>query len=104
MPHSDVEPLAKVRTKIVATLGPSCRDAATLRHMILAGVDVVRLNFSHGTHEDHSAALTLVRELSQSLGRIVGVLQDLGGPKLRLGPIPGDQVECLLGETFRAGG
>jgi pyruvate kinase len=100
VPAAEIEPLGKVRTKIVATLGPSCRDPAILRRMILAGVDVVRLNFSHGTHDEHSAALRTVREVAQSLGRVIGVLQDLGGPKIRLGPIPGDVVECRLGGAF----
>ena len=100
MPNREIEAMGKVRTKIVATLGPSCRDPEILRRMILAGVDAVRLNFSHGTHDEHSAALRAVREISESLGRIVGVLQDLGGPKIRLGPIPGDAVDCPRGETF----
>jgi pyruvate kinase len=96
----EIEPLTKVRTKIVATLGPASRDPEVIGRMIAAGVDLFRLNFSHGTPADHSAALSAVQEQSRALGRVVGVLQDLGGPKIRVGPIPGDQVECRRGEDF----
>ncbi len=85
-----------IRTKIVATIGPASRDPAVLRQLMEAGVSVFRLNFSHGTHEEHSAALANIRAISSELGRHVAVLQDLCGPKMRLGPIPGDQVECPL--------
>jgi pyruvate kinase len=96
-----VEPLGQVRTKIVATLGPASRDPETLRRLIEAGVDVFRLNFSHGTHDEHTAVLRAVRGEAESAGREVGVLQDLGGPKIRLGPIPGDSVSCELGAEFQ---
>jgi pyruvate kinase len=89
-----------VRTKIVATIGPASRAPGVLRQLIGAGVSVFRLNFSHGTHEEHSAVLADIRALSREMGRHVGVLQDLCGPKMRLGPIPGDLVECPLGEEF----
>jgi pyruvate kinase len=92
--------LPPVRTKIVATIGPASRTPPVLRALIGAGVSVFRLNFSHGTHEEHSAALADIRAISRELGRHVGVLQDLCGPKMRLGPIPGDLVECPLGEEF----
>lgn len=94
------EPLGKVRTKIVATVGPASRSPAMVRALIEAGVDVFRLNFSHGTHEEHAAMLREIREASAEMGQLVAVLQDLGGPKIRLGPIPGDMVECRLGDTF----
>src|SRR5437660_988637 len=90
------EPLGQVRTKIVATVGPASRDPATLRALVEAGVDVFRLNFSHGNHDEHSATLAAVREAAGACDRVVAVLQDLGGPKIRLGPIPGDAVECHL--------
>src|SRR5262245_40332466 len=96
----NADALPPIRTKIVATLGPASRDPAVLRRLIEAGVNVFRLNFSHGTHEEHSAVLADVRALSREAGRHVGVLQDLCGPKMRLGPIPGDLVECHLGEVF----
>ena len=94
------EPLGKVHTKIVATVGPASREPATLRALIEAGVDVFRLNFSHGTQDEHTGTLGAIRQAADDCGRIVAVLQDLGGPKIRLGDIPGDAVECHLGDTF----
>jgi pyruvate kinase len=94
------EPLAKVRTKIVATVGPASRGPAQLRALIEAGVDVFRLNFSHGSHDEHSETLLSIRTVAEEAGRVVAVLQDLCGPKIRLGPIPGDAVDCHLGEVF----
>ena len=95
-----VEPTGKVSTKIVATIGPASRDPAVLRKLVDAGVDVFRLNFSHGTHDEHSATLRAIRAVAEASGRSLAVLQDLGGPKIRLGPIPGDEVECPLGQEF----
>lgn len=92
--------LPPVRTKIVATIGPASRSPAVLRQLVEAGVNVFRLNFSHGTHEEHTAVLADIRAQSRAAGRHVAVLQDLCGPKMRLGPIPGDLVECPLGEEF----
>jgi pyruvate kinase len=88
------------KTKIIATVGPACRSPEILRRLIDAGVTVFRLNFSHGSHEDHSAFLTDIRALALGIGRHIAVLQDLCGPKIRLGAIPGDLVECPLGEEF----
>jgi pyruvate kinase len=90
----------RIRTKIVATIGPASRSPEGLRQLIEAGVNVFRLNFSHGTHEEHSAVLAEIRRLSRQMDRHVAVLQDLCGPKIRLGNIPGDQVDCQLGEEF----
>jgi pyruvate kinase len=92
--------LPTFRTKIVATIGPASRAPATLRRLIDAGVSVFRLNFSHGTHDEHATVLAAIRAVSRDAGRHVAVLQDLCGPKMRLGPIPGDLVECPLGEEF----
>jgi pyruvate kinase len=92
--------LPAIRTKIVATVGPASRSPDVLRRLIDAGVNVFRLNFSHGTHDDHSALLATIRHTSREAGRHIAVLQDLSGPKIRLGPIPGDLVECPLGEEF----
>jgi pyruvate kinase len=94
MTDSHIEPLGKVRTKIVATLGPASRDPVTLRKLAQAGADIFRLNFSHGTHEEHSAAIRMIRQISDELGRQLSVLQDLCGPKIRLGTIPGESVAC----------
>lgn len=88
------------RTKIVATIGPASRSPDVLRKLIESGVDVFRLNFSHGTHEEHSAVLADIREISNGMGQHVAILQDLCGPKMRLGEIPGDVVDCRLGDEF----
>src|SRR4051794_30083387 len=100
MPNHPVEPLCQVRTKIVATVGPASRDPSVIRAMVEAGADVFRLNFSHGTHDEHSRALAAIRAVGDETGRRIAVLQDLGGPKIRLGPIPGDSVECAPGDEF----
>ena len=78
------------RTKIVATVGPASSDQATLREMIAAGVDVFRLNFSHGDADEHAARIRLIRAAAAELEREVGILGDLPGPKLRLGELEGD--------------
>jgi pyruvate kinase len=95
-----VAELVANRTKIVATVGPASSSPDVLRMLLGAGADVFRLNFSHGTHEQHSAVLHDIRALSRQMDRHVAVLQDLCGPKMRLGSIPGDVVECPTGETF----
>lgn len=76
------------KTKIVATLGPSSNDYHTIKTLINEGVNVARLNFSHGTHEEHLARLEHVRQASEELDKPVAVLQDLQGPKIRCGVIP----------------
>ncbi len=75
------------KTKIIATVGPASNNKDTLRELINSGVDVFRLNFSHGTHEDHKKVIGFVRELNQELGSHVCLLQDLQGPKIRLGEV-----------------
>ena len=75
------------RTKIVCTLGPATAEIETIRSMIDAGMDVVRLNFSHGTHADHKQLITRVRQASREMGRRIPILQDLQGPKIRIGPM-----------------
>lgn len=92
--------LPPIRTKIVATIGPASRSPEMLRRLVTAGVDVFRLNFSHGTHEEHTAVLAEIRAASREAGRHVAVLQDLCGPKMRLGPIPGGEVQCPVGKEF----
>ncbi|NMM26221.1 MAG: pyruvate kinase [Glaciimonas sp.] len=88
------------RTKIVATLGPACDDAATLKLMIEAGVSVVRLNFSHGTAQDHQNRAAMVREIAARLGRPVAILCDLQGPKIRIGKFKNGQVTLTVGAEF----
>ncbi|MFV0308626.1 MAG: pyruvate kinase [Desertimonas sp.] len=89
------------RTKIVATIGPATSEPAAIERLLRAGVDVVRLNLSHGNPEDHLRRLGELRELAQRLGRPVGVLADLPGPKVRAGPFPPDGAELLPGEPCR---
>jgi pyruvate kinase len=88
------------RTKIVATLGPSCSDAKTLDRMMEAGIDVVRLNFSHGSAQDHIDRAELVRSLARARGRAVGVLVDLQGPKIRIGKFKDGKITLAKGDTF----
>jgi pyruvate kinase len=93
------------RTKIVATIGPASRDPEVLVRMVEAGMDVARLNFSHGTAEEHEATAQLVRQAAGRAGRPVALLQDLPGPKLRIGALAEGTVELKAGEhvTFECG-
>src|SRR3712207_5898809 len=88
------------RTKIVATLGPASSDTETLGRMIDAGLDVVRMNFSHGTADEHAARVELVRSLAKKAARAVGVLVDLQGPKIRIGKFTEGKVTLRGGEKF----
>ena len=87
-------------TKIVATLGPASSDPAVLERMVRAGVDVVRLNFSHGTADDHLARATLIKEISRKTGRTVGIMCDLQGPKIRVGKFRDGKVTLQKGQSF----
>jgi pyruvate kinase len=87
-------------TKIVATLGPASSDAEVLERLILAGVDVVRLNFSHGTAQDHIARATLVREIAAKFRRSIAILADLQGPKIRVGKFAEGRITLEKGATF----
>ncbi len=88
------------RTKIVATMGPASSDQKVLEQMIRAGVDVVRMNFSHGTAQDHVARAEKVRAAAAACGRIVGILADLQGPKIRVGKFEHDKIVLNNGATF----
>jgi len=102
-------------TKIVATLGPASSDPAVLERMVRAGVDVVRLNFSHGTAEDHLKRAELVKEIGRKTGRTVAIMCDLQGPKIRIGRFKDGKValekgarfsldaDCELGDAARVG-
>jgi pyruvate kinase len=98
------------RTKIVATLGPASQTAEILDRMLAAGVDVVRLNFSHGTPQEHLRRLETARHAADARGVSLAVLQDLPGPKLRVGPLPGGSLvleegkEAVLTSWDAAGG
>ncbi len=88
------------RTKIVATLGPATDDPAVLADMIRAGVDVVRVNFSHGHFDDHARRIGRVREAAERAGRCVGILGDLRGPKIRIERFAAGRVELREGDRF----
>ncbi len=88
------------RTKILATLGPATDDQRVLDNLIAAGVDVVRVNFSHGSHEEHRKRVEMVRDRARASGRQVGVLMDLQGPKIRTGRFRDGPVELGDGERF----
>ena len=84
-------------TKIVATIGPASRDTGVLERLIEAGMDVARLNFAHGTPEHHAETIGLIRRAAENVGREVGVLQDVPGPKLRIGPVANDVANLETG-------
>jgi pyruvate kinase len=94
------------RTKIVATIGPASREPDTLLRMVEAGMDVARVNYSHGTLEEHAETVRRVRDAGGRAGRPIAILQDLPGPKLRIGPLGEDIVELKPGDrlTFICGG
>lgn len=86
--------------KIVATLGPATQDADMIRQLFQAGVDVFRLNFSHGTHDEHALKIKMIRSIEQEFGHPIGILMDLQGPKLRVGTFEKDAVQLETGATF----
>ena len=88
------------RTKIIATLGPATDDPEKLKKLLIAGVDLVRLNFSHGKAEDHIRRVEMVREISKTLGKEIGVLADLQGPKLRIARFKNKKINLILGKEF----
>ena len=87
-------------TKIVATLGPASSDPAVLERLLIAGVDVVRLNFSHGRAEDHIALANRVREVAAKVGKPVALMADLQGPKIRVGTFAEGRVLLEAGAAF----
>lgn len=86
--------------KIVATIGPSSSDEKTIRNLFKAGVDIFRLNFSHGTHEDHAERLAMIRNIEKDIGRPIGVLADMQGPKLRVGTFTNGKESLKKGQKF----
>ncbi|HUP18786.1 MAG TPA: pyruvate kinase, partial [Gemmatimonadota bacterium] len=89
------------RTRIVCTLGPSSEDPEVLEALLRAGMDCARLNFSHGNYEEYARTIALVRETAERVGRPCAIMQDLQGPKIRVGRIDGGSVELVPGETVR---
>src|ERR671918_1613837 len=91
------------RTKIVCTIGPASSNADELDRLVKAGMDVARLNFSHGTHAEHAEVLRRIRDGESRWGRPIAILQDLQGPKVRLGtfgPGGGGRVDLETGREF----
>jgi pyruvate kinase len=90
----------KRRTKIVATMGPASQDKHTIRSLIQAGMDVARLNFSHGTLEQHAETLGHLRHYCDRMGKPLTIMQDLQGPKIRTGDVEGGRIELVSGSTL----
>ncbi len=88
------------KTKIVCTIGPSSGSPEVIRELILDGMNVARLNFSHGTHKEHQEKINIIRSTSEELGRPVAILQDLCGPKIRVGEIGGSGIRLEPGQPF----
>ncbi|RYE62710.1 MAG: pyruvate kinase, partial [Oxalobacteraceae bacterium] len=88
------------RTKIVATLGPASNSPEVIEQLIKAGLDVARLNFSHGTPDEHKARARLIREIAARLGRHVALLGDLQGPKIRIAKFTNKRIELKVGDRF----
>ena len=89
------------RAKIVATLGPASSTPEQIETLFRAGVDVFRLNFSHGTQDDHAQRYQIIRDLEAKVNHPISILQDLQGPKIRIGVLEGDEVDLVPGETIR---
>lgn len=92
---------ADKKVKILATLGPAIRDAAHIRQLVEAGVNLFRLNFSHGEHADHAQRYHWVREVERELNQPIGILMDLQGPKLRVGRFAEGKVQLVNGQSLR---
>ncbi|MCL4236680.1 MAG: pyruvate kinase [Anaerolineae bacterium] len=95
-----MEPMAQYRkrTKIVATIGPASQDIGMLRAMVRAGMDVARINFSHGDHESHARNIENLRRVAEEEGKVLAILADIPGPKLRLGTLVQDPLELTAGD------
>jgi pyruvate kinase len=88
------------RAKIIATIGPASQDEFTVRELILAGMNVARINFSHGSYQDHAESIALIRNASELLGEPVTILQDLQGPKIRTGDIQDEKITLNQGQKL----
>nr|WP_017711536.1 pyruvate kinase [Prochlorothrix hollandica] len=88
------------RTKVVATIGPASSSPEVIRSMVLAGMNVARLNFSHGSYADHAQIVSTLRQISEELDTPITLLQDLQGPKIRIGQLPDGEVELVKGESL----
>ncbi len=90
-----------IKTKIICTIGPASRDPEILERLMKVGMNVCRLNFSHGTQEEHAALIRDIREISARLNKPVAILQDLAGPKIRTGPVANGSITLVKGAAFR---
>lgn len=99
MPNKNNHHLLR-RTKIIATLGPSTDDPAVMKQLIMVGLNVVRLNFSHGSHEEHKKRMELVRETAKACNRVVGIIADMQGPKIRVANFKGGKIKLKKGGKF----
>jgi pyruvate kinase len=88
------------RTKIVATIGPASSKPEVLKQMVKAGMNVARLNFSHGSYEDHAKTVAMIRQVSQDINLPITILQDLQGPKIRVGHLPDGTIELFAGDLL----
>src|ERR1041385_6638652 len=88
------------KTKIVATMGPASTTPAVLEEMIKAGVDICRINFSHGNYDDVKKTIDTIRAINNKINTNVGILADLQGPKLRIGEVENNHVELINGKEI----
>ena len=95
-------PLNDRKTKIVATIGPASDSPDQLQALLAAGMNVARLNFSHGSHGEHSRRIGRLRRLTETAGRPLAILQDLAGPKVRIGDFAAGSIELHAGGRFYA--
>src|SRR5271163_5115588 len=99
-PATEGSPAAARRAKIICTIGPACHSEAAMRDLLRLGMDVARLNFSHGTHEDHARNIERLRHAAEKEDRTVCILQDLQGPKIRTGRLERHEpIELKSGST-----
>jgi len=90
-----------VKTKIICTVGPATNNISKIKSLIMAGTDAIRLNFSHGTYEDHLLNLNLIKKVEKSLGKTVTVVQDLQGPKIRVGELVSPFIILKRGQILK---
>src|SRR3989344_1145444 len=88
------------KTKICATIGPACEDVATLTGMVKAGMNIARLNFSHGDYKSHTALINNIRKAEEITGEPIAIMQDLQGPKIRVGSLPEAGVPIKVGNEL----
>ena len=89
------------KTKIICTLGPATKDDEVLKQLMENGMDVARINFSHGSQAEHKVTMDRVKKMRKELGRPVGILLDTSGPEIRIGQLEGGRAELLPGDTFK---